>query len=106
MNSALFKLVVFLAVAATSTSAVQLTIDNFEQLTKGRAVFIKFFAPWCGHCRSMAEDWEKLEEDWKDHDVALVAEVDCTSDGGQPICDDFDVQVRAFVGTTCHEFSS
>ncbi|KAL3918649.1 MAG: hypothetical protein SGILL_004137 [Bacillariaceae sp.] len=40
----------------------------------------------------MAEDWEKLEEDWKDHDVALIAEVDCTSDGGQPICDDFDVQ--------------
>lgn len=78
-----------------SANAVQLTIDNFEDMTRGRSVFIKFYAPWCGHCRAMAEDWEKLEDDWKDHDIALIAEVDCTSDGGQPICDDFDVQVSA-----------
>jgi hypothetical protein len=42
----------------------------------------------------MAEDWEKLAADWEGHAVALIAEVDCTSDGGQPICEDFEVQVR------------
>lgn len=46
----------------------------------------------------MEEDWQKLEDDWKGHEYALVAEVDCTSDGGQPICEDFEIQVRARQG--------
>ena len=53
---------------------------------------IKFFAPWCGHCRAMADDWEQLGKEWNDHEVGLIAQVDCTSDDGQPICEDFDVQ--------------
>ena len=89
---------IFLIATLRSASAVTLTVDNFEALTKGKAVFIKFFAPWCGHCRAMADDWAKLEEDWKDHDVAFIGEVDCTSDDGQPICDDFDVQVSILNG--------
>jgi thiol-disulfide isomerase/thioredoxin len=54
----------------------------------------------CGHCRAMAEDWDKLGDDYDGHDVALIAEVDCTSDEGQPICEDFDVQVRNIKGET------
>jgi hypothetical protein len=40
----------------------------------------------------MAEDWEKLAEDWKGHEVALVAEVDCTDSASESICEDFEVQ--------------
>jgi hypothetical protein len=32
---------------AGTTDAVLLTVENFEQLTAGRSIFIKFFAPWC-----------------------------------------------------------
>ena len=42
----------------------------------------------------MAADWERLADEWKDHPVGLVAEVDCTSDDGKPLCEDFEVQVR------------
>jgi hypothetical protein len=42
----------------------------------------------------MADDWDRLADDFSGHDVALIAEVDCTSDEGQPVCEDFDVQVR------------
>jgi hypothetical protein len=42
----------------------------------------------------MAEDWEKLAGDWASHPVGLVAEVDCTTDEGRPLCEDFEVQVR------------
>jgi protein disulfide-isomerase-like protein len=73
-------------------SAVHLTVDNFDELTHDRTVFIKFYAPWCGHCRAMADDWAKLEADWAGHAVGLVAEVDCTADDGQPLCEDFEVQ--------------
>jgi thiol-disulfide isomerase/thioredoxin len=81
--------------STTTTHAVPLTIANFGDITKGKMVFIKLFAPWCGHCRAMADDWTKLEEDWKDHEVALIGDVDCTSEGGKPICEEY-FQVDGF----------
>ena len=47
----------------------------------------------CGHCRAMAEAWEQLAADWEGHDIGLVGEVDCTTDEGLPLCEDFEVQV-------------
>jgi thiol-disulfide isomerase/thioredoxin len=40
----------------------------------------------CGHCKSMAKDWEKLSQEWDGHAVGFVAEVDCTTEG-KPLCD-------------------
>ena len=37
-------------------NAVELTPDNFEELTAGKTVFIKFQAPWWGHCK--VRTWE------------------------------------------------
>ena len=78
-----------LAVAATaSASGLSLTKDNFDEKTAGKTVFLKMFAPWCGHCKAMAPAWEKLMEKYADHADVLVAEVDCTSDDGKAICDE------------------
>jgi hypothetical protein len=35
----------FLALAATA-NAIELTPDNYEAMTSGKSVFLKFFAPW------------------------------------------------------------
>lgn len=64
----------------------------------------------------MAEDFEKLAADWENHPVGLIAEIDCTSDLGQPICEDFEVQVNMICKEKkrrekivmiffCHDFS-
>lgn len=88
---------VIIAIAASlmagTSSALELTTENFAEKVTGKTVFIKFFAPWCGHCKAMAEDWAKLEEDFKDHPVALVGSVDCTEEESTDLCELFQVEV-------------
>ncbi len=40
-------------------------------------VFIKFYAPWCGHCKAMAKDYIQLGEASVGKDY-VIAEVDAT----------------------------
>mmetsp|Transcript_17469 Transcript_17469/g.33108 ORF Transcript_17469/g.33108 Transcript_17469/m.33108 type:complete len:220 (+) Transcript_17469:141-800(+) len=82
----LSAIILALATSTASAAVTSLTPDNYDALTDGKTVFIKFFAPWCGHCKKMAPDWEKLAEEWEGNAVGLVAEVDCTADG-KPLCD-------------------
>ena len=52
-----------------------LTPENYDALTGGKILFVKFFAPWCGHCKSMAPDWNKLMEEFSDHPDILVSNI-------------------------------
>ena len=36
---------------ASSHGSTKLTRDNFDDLTLGKSVFIKFYSPTCGHCQ-------------------------------------------------------
>mmetsp|Transcript_8274 Transcript_8274/g.11798 ORF Transcript_8274/g.11798 Transcript_8274/m.11798 type:complete len:217 (-) Transcript_8274:368-1018(-) len=75
-----------LAVAAVGANAIDLTPDNWEAETAGKTVFVKMFAPWCGHCKKMAPDWNKLMEEFKGDATKLIGDVDCTAEG-KPLCD-------------------
>jgi len=74
-----------------SAGAVELTEANWDAMTAGKTVFVKFYAPWCGHCKAMKPAWDKLMGTWsKDKKKAafsLVADVDCVSEGGKAICE-------------------
>lgn len=85
------QLAFFLALAAASSSAMELTPENFAAETDGKTVFLKFFAPWCGHCKSIKPDWDKLITDFEGSDTKLIADVDCTA-GGEPLCNDLGIQ--------------
>lgn len=76
-----------LAVLAAPVSAIELTKDTYDAETAGKTVFLKMFAPWCGHCKKMKPDWDKLMSEFEGSATQLVADVDCTSDGGKPLCD-------------------
>lgn len=59
-----------------------LTQDNFEDFIKANPrAFVKFYAPWCGHCKSMIPAYTELAQHMKaqpsDTSVA-IAKVDAT----------------------------
>merc|ERR1712088_1101817 len=47
-------------------------------------VFVKFYAPWCGHCQSLAPIWEELAESYKDDDSVVIAEFNDVQIEGLP----------------------
>jgi protein disulfide-isomerase-like protein len=76
----LLTLVLCLVKISAASKPVVLASDNFETVTAGKTVFIKFYMPWCSHCQDLAPNWEKFAAKWVDHPQLLVAEVDCTKD--------------------------
>jgi protein disulfide-isomerase-like protein len=83
-------LVTLACVVAAANSSVVLTKKNFDKLTAGKTVFIKFFAPWCGHCQELAPNWEKMASEWTESSQGLVGQVDCTTD--EDLCKVFDIK--------------
>ncbi len=82
----MFKTALLLATASTTAFAIELTPDTWDSATAGKTVFVKFFAPWCGHCKAMKPAWDSLMEEYADSATVLVADVDCIGDG-KPLCD-------------------
>lgn len=60
----------------------ELTASNFEQLVikSAETWIVKFYAPWCGHCRNSAPAFTKAAK--RLHGVARVGVVDCDTHKG------------------------
>eukprot|EP01100_Stratorugosa_tubuloviscum_P004875 TRINITY_DN2231_c1_g2_i1.p1 TRINITY_DN2231_c1_g2~~TRINITY_DN2231_c1_g2_i1.p1 ORF type:complete len:330 (-),score=152.00 TRINITY_DN2231_c1_g2_i1:69-1058(-) len=57
-----------------------LSLNNFESTIQSTFDFwvVKFFAPWCGHCKRMVADYNDLARTQQKEKHFGVAEVDCT----------------------------
>jgi protein disulfide-isomerase A6 len=65
-------------VAKPPTKVTVLTPENFDQVVqdKNKLVFVEFYAPWCGHCKHLAPDWEKLGSAFQNEEKVVIAKVD------------------------------
>jgi thioredoxin domain-containing protein 5 len=62
-----------------SPALLKLGDDNFDATIAEGFAFVKFFAPWCGHCKRLAPTWSDLAGELAAAgSAAKIAHVDCT----------------------------
>lgn len=80
----------FLLVGVRSDDVTVLSPDNFEnEVGKDRGALVEFYAPWCGHCKKLAPEYEKLGASFKKVKSVLIAKVDC--DDHKSLCSKYGV---------------
>jgi len=61
-----------------------------EILQSDHAAVVEFFAPWCGHCKNLAPQYERVGKNLKG--IATVAAVDCDVETNKALCGSHGIQ--------------
>ena len=69
------------AVAAAKSAVLDLIPKNFDKIVheSGKPTLVEFFAPWCGHCKTLAPVYEELGLAFQNTDVQ-IAKVDADAE--------------------------
>jgi len=102
-----FLVAMLLVGAALASDVLDLTTETFDEAIKSNpAILVEFFAPWCGHCKSLAPKYEVAATQLKG--VASIAKVDCTAQ--EAVCSRFGVRgyptIKLFRNGNPQEYSA
>jgi len=84
--------------ASDDDGAIELTPTAFRAQLQAKPSnekdFAKFYAPWCGHCKSMAKDWDALAAEMKSEgrsDLKLFS-VDASTQAEASVAKEFEIK--------------
>lgn len=69
---------------------LELTEDTFEKHVSSGHHFVKFYAPWCGHCQKLAPTWDELANSLRHDDSVSISKIDCTQ--YRNVCGQFNIK--------------
>lgn len=65
---------------ALPSAVTTLTTENFDLALGSKAALVEFYAPWCGHCKTLAPIYENLAKVFAGDKGVLIAKVDATEE--------------------------
>ena len=76
------------------TDYSNLSVSDGMSLDKNNVNMILFYAPWCGHCKTLMPDWNRLYEKYDKKQmngkVINIVKIDC--DANEQIAKQYDIQ--------------
>jgi len=63
-------------IKAAPSATLALTPATFDSTIKGKNALVEFYAPWCGHCKRLAPDYDKVAQSFDGEESVVIAKVD------------------------------
>jgi protein disulfide-isomerase A1 len=89
---AIFALFCFIAACFSQSDVIDLTAENFDQETANFGLaLVEFYAPWCGHCKKLAPEYEVAATELK-ADGIILAKIDASAEENAPVAQKFGIR--------------
>lgn len=77
-----FVLAGLATIVAAKSAVIDLIPSNFDDvvLKSGKPTLVEFFAPWCGHCKTLAPIYEELAQAFEFSKDVQIAKVDADAE--------------------------
>lgn len=70
----------------------EITEEVFKVSIQSGVAFVKFYAPWCGHCKRLSSTWDNLRDKFSGNNGVKILKVDCTLEANKQLCNDEEVE--------------